>query len=129
MQGKGNGAIPAVVYAAKSSADERGSIQTQLADCRALAEREALERVVYGAWWGRLVYLLRHALNRNTRRGSARTGTVNSPPNGSNTTSPRRSSTSDGRNGMRIRSSASSSDRISSPGSTTSTTSRRPSDN
>lgn len=37
-----------------------------------LAERETLERVVYGAWWGRLVYLLRHALNRNTRRGSAR---------------------------------------------------------
>lgn len=37
-----------------------------------LAEREALERVVYGAWWGRLVYLLRHALNRNTRSGSAR---------------------------------------------------------
>ncbi|UXH80899.1 SAM-dependent methyltransferase [Roseateles amylovorans] len=37
-----------------------------------LANREALERVVYGAWWGRLTGLLRHALNRNTRAGSAR---------------------------------------------------------
>jgi cyclopropane-fatty-acyl-phospholipid synthase len=37
-----------------------------------LAGREDLERVVYGAWWGRLWHLARHALNRNTRRGSAK---------------------------------------------------------
>ena len=33
-------ANPAVLYAAKSTADERGSIPTQLADCRAAAEAE-----------------------------------------------------------------------------------------
>jgi cyclopropane-fatty-acyl-phospholipid synthase len=27
---------------------------------------------VYGSWWGGLLYRLRHALNRNSRRGSAR---------------------------------------------------------
>jgi site-specific DNA recombinase len=36
---------PAVVYTAKSTEDKRGSIQTQLADCRALAEREGREVV------------------------------------------------------------------------------------
>jgi site-specific DNA recombinase len=35
----------AVAYAAKSTADEHGSIPTQLADCRALAEREGLKVV------------------------------------------------------------------------------------
>ena len=33
----------AVAYAAKSTADEHGSIPTQLADCRPLAEREGFE--------------------------------------------------------------------------------------
>jgi len=32
--------IPAVIYAAKSTEDKRGSIPTQLEDCRALASRE-----------------------------------------------------------------------------------------
>jgi DNA invertase Pin-like site-specific DNA recombinase len=35
----------AVIYAAKSTEDRHGSIPTQLADCRALAERERLEVV------------------------------------------------------------------------------------
>jgi len=37
-----------------------------------LAHRDELERIVYGAWWGRLLQRLRHLGNRNTRRGSAR---------------------------------------------------------
>ena len=36
---------PAVIYAAKSTEDKRGSIPTQLADCRAMAEREGWEVV------------------------------------------------------------------------------------
>ncbi|MEJ6003381.1 cyclopropane-fatty-acyl-phospholipid synthase family protein [Paucibacter sp. AS307] len=32
--------------------------------------REALERVVYGRWWGALAYRCRHWLNRNSRAGS-----------------------------------------------------------
>ena len=32
--------------------------------------REALESVVYGHWWGALLYRVRHLLNRNTRQGS-----------------------------------------------------------
>src|SRR5436190_10942814 len=36
---------PAILYAAKSTEDVRGSIATQLADCRALAEREGFEVV------------------------------------------------------------------------------------
>jgi len=32
--------------------------------------REALERVVYGRWWGALAYRIRHWLNRNSREGS-----------------------------------------------------------
>ena len=35
-----------------------------------LANRDAIERVVYGSWWGRLAYRLRHLGNRNSRRGS-----------------------------------------------------------
>jgi hypothetical protein len=38
-------AAPAVCYAAKSTADERGSIPTQLADCRAAAEAEGRQVV------------------------------------------------------------------------------------
>jgi cyclopropane-fatty-acyl-phospholipid synthase len=34
--------------------------------------RQALEAVVYGTWWGSLLHRLRHALNRNSRRGSRR---------------------------------------------------------
>ncbi|BDI04171.1 SAM-dependent methyltransferase [Sphaerotilus microaerophilus] len=37
-----------------------------------LANREALERLVYGSWWGGLAHRLRHALNRNSRSGSRR---------------------------------------------------------
>ena len=37
-----------------------------------IANRDELERVVYGSWWGSLLYRLRHALNRNSRRGSAK---------------------------------------------------------
>lgn len=37
-----------------------------------MANRDALESLVYGAWWGRLAYRLRHLLNRNTRAGSQR---------------------------------------------------------
>jgi cyclopropane-fatty-acyl-phospholipid synthase len=37
-----------------------------------LAERDAMERLVYGTWWGQWAHRLRHALNRNTRSGSAK---------------------------------------------------------
>ena len=37
-----------------------------------VANRDELERVVYGSWWGSLLYRARHALNRNSRRGSAK---------------------------------------------------------
>jgi cyclopropane-fatty-acyl-phospholipid synthase len=37
-----------------------------------LANREPLERMVYGSWWGALAYRLRHLLNRNSRSGSRR---------------------------------------------------------
>jgi len=36
------------------------------------ANRERLESMVYGSWWGALAHRVRHALNRNTRRGSRR---------------------------------------------------------
>lgn len=35
-----------------------------------IANRQALERLVYGSWWGALAYRLRHALRRNSRAGS-----------------------------------------------------------
>jgi cyclopropane-fatty-acyl-phospholipid synthase len=35
-----------------------------------VANRDAVERIVYGHWWGRLLYRTRHLLNRNSRRGS-----------------------------------------------------------
>jgi cyclopropane-fatty-acyl-phospholipid synthase len=35
-----------------------------------IANRDALESVIYGSWWGRLAYRVRHLLNRNSRRGS-----------------------------------------------------------
>jgi cyclopropane-fatty-acyl-phospholipid synthase len=35
-----------------------------------IANREAIESVVYGSWWGSLLHRVRHLLNRNSRRGS-----------------------------------------------------------
>ena len=35
-----------------------------------VANRDAIESVVYGRWWGALLYRLRHRLNRNSRAGS-----------------------------------------------------------
>lgn len=37
-----------------------------------LLNRDALDAVVYGTWWGRLAARVRHALNRNTKAGSRR---------------------------------------------------------
>jgi cyclopropane-fatty-acyl-phospholipid synthase len=34
--------------------------------------RDAIEGAIYGRWWGRLLYRLRHLLNANTRSGSRR---------------------------------------------------------
>ena len=42
MQDHSSGTPTAILYAAKSTPDEKGSIQTQLADCRSLAQREGL---------------------------------------------------------------------------------------
>ena len=36
--------------------------------------RDAIERALYGGFWGGLLYRLKHVLNANTRRGSRRTG-------------------------------------------------------
>ena len=46
----------------------------QLADLLRLilANREVVEKAIYGSWWGSLLHRLQHALNRNTRRGSKR---------------------------------------------------------
>ena len=35
-----------------------------------IANRQALEGVLYGSWWGALLYKIRHALRRNSRSGS-----------------------------------------------------------
>jgi cyclopropane-fatty-acyl-phospholipid synthase len=37
-----------------------------------IVNREALEKLVYGSWWGALFYRIKHLLNRNTRSGSAK---------------------------------------------------------
>jgi len=37
-----------------------------------IANRDAMESMVYGSWWGRLAYRIRHLLNRNSRHGSRR---------------------------------------------------------
>ena len=37
-----------------------------------IANREHVEGVMYGSWWGGLAYRLRHLLRRNSRAGSAR---------------------------------------------------------
>jgi len=46
----------------------------QLADLLRLilANREVIEKAIYGSWWGSLLHRIQHALNRNTRRGSKR---------------------------------------------------------
>jgi cyclopropane-fatty-acyl-phospholipid synthase len=35
-----------------------------------VANRDAIDTMVYGSWWGRLAYRLRHLLNRNSKAGS-----------------------------------------------------------
>jgi cyclopropane-fatty-acyl-phospholipid synthase len=35
-----------------------------------VANRDAVETVIYGSWWGSLLHRARHLLNRNSRRGS-----------------------------------------------------------
>ena len=35
-----------------------------------VANRDVVESMVYGQWWGRLLYRAKHLLNRNSRRGS-----------------------------------------------------------
>ena len=35
-----------------------------------VANRNAIEAVVYGTWWGRILYRVRHVMRRNTRTGS-----------------------------------------------------------
>jgi cyclopropane-fatty-acyl-phospholipid synthase len=36
------------------------------------ANRTVIERALYGSWWGRALYRVRHLLNRNSRAGSRR---------------------------------------------------------
>ena len=35
-----------------------------------VANRDVVESMIYGQWWGRLLYRAKHLLNRNSRRGS-----------------------------------------------------------
>jgi cyclopropane-fatty-acyl-phospholipid synthase len=35
-----------------------------------IANRDAIEDVIYGTWWGSLAYRIKHLFNRNSRRGS-----------------------------------------------------------
>jgi cyclopropane-fatty-acyl-phospholipid synthase len=46
----------------------------QLADLLRLilANREVVDKAIYGSWWGSLLHRVQHALKRNTRRGSKR---------------------------------------------------------
>ena len=37
-----------------------------------IANREHLEQIIYGSWWGALLHRIKHALNRNSRKGSAK---------------------------------------------------------
>jgi cyclopropane-fatty-acyl-phospholipid synthase len=37
-----------------------------------IANRDAVEGVIYGSWWGSLLHRARHLFNRNSRRGSAK---------------------------------------------------------
>jgi len=75
MQDKRN--QQAVIYAAKSTEDKRGSIPTQLEDCRAFAERAGLEVVgeyadeAASAWSGDRGAELAAALDHTERLGAA----------------------------------------------------------
>ena len=40
--------------------------------CLAALNRDAVEKAIYGRWWGQLLYRLRHFLRANTRTGSRR---------------------------------------------------------
>ena len=35
-----------------------------------IANREAVEKIIYGTWWGSLIHRAKHLLNRNSRQGS-----------------------------------------------------------
>lgn len=35
-----------------------------------VSNRNQIEAVIYGKWWGKLLYRIKHLLNRNTRKGS-----------------------------------------------------------
>jgi cyclopropane-fatty-acyl-phospholipid synthase len=35
-----------------------------------IANRDAMQSVIYGSWWGSLAYRIKHLLNRNSRHGS-----------------------------------------------------------
>ncbi len=35
-----------------------------------IANRDSMERLIYGTWWGALLYRAKHFFNRNSRRGS-----------------------------------------------------------
>lgn len=35
-----------------------------------ILNRDAVEKIIYGSWWGSLLYRAKHLLNRNSRRGS-----------------------------------------------------------
>ena len=35
-----------------------------------IANREAVDKMIYGTWWGSLLYRVKHLLNRNSRQGS-----------------------------------------------------------
>ena len=37
-----------------------------------IANRDEVEAVIYGSWWGSLLYRAKHLFNRNSRRGSAK---------------------------------------------------------
>ena len=37
-----------------------------------LANRDVIDKAIYGSWWGSLLHRVQHALRRNTRRGSRR---------------------------------------------------------
>src|SRR5258705_7632708 len=37
-----------------------------------IANRDEVERLVYGTWWGSLLYRVKHFIHRNSRRGSKR---------------------------------------------------------
>jgi cyclopropane-fatty-acyl-phospholipid synthase len=35
-----------------------------------IANRQAIDKIIFGSWWGSLAYRVKHLLNRNSRRGS-----------------------------------------------------------